>query len=211
MSLTQDIINEIKGLRGSKVTVFGQPTTLPSEIDDYTIDICDLLEKLIPFELDEELTKVEEEDVDYNTSKLDIVLNRLVEHGYIEDEDGYKADNSYNWNAPVSNDFNIMQWLTDDGMIVAIKVHRYGDVRGNYTDYAWYKFIDEYNFDDVVYETTKCNCVEYKGKEYDCYVSLYSNYITVVQLDDGYESFDIYEYIDNDEDMVKAIAEYLNS
>ena len=88
--------------------------------------------------------------------------------GYIQDWDDSKGDNTYNWRSPVSNDidFTIFKSLIDDGIYVLFKVHRWGDVRGNYTDncilhfehdYEWYEAFDEVNrnvyveIDDVEY------------------------------------------------------------
>ena len=85
-------------------------------------------------------------------------------------------------------------------------VHRYGDVRSNYTDYTWYKFDDEYEFNELLYSVEKWNEVECKGKAYWCCTSLFDGYITVTP-DNEEGQYCVYDYIETDEEMVKAIQE----
>lgn len=50
------------------------------------------------------------------------------------------CDNTYNNNGSVDHDFEFDIAETNDGVYVTIMVHRFGDVRANYTDWAICKF-----------------------------------------------------------------------
>lgn len=73
-------------------------------------------------------------------NKLEPYLTQLSEDDLLNK--GYKqicADNSYNWNAPLTHDFNIcvyqnMENTFIENTFLVIKWHIMGDVRGNYTD-----------------------------------------------------------------------------
>lgn len=206
MATTKEIINEIKKLRGSEVYYWGSKHKMPSEVNDYTIDICDILEALEPYELPENLTKVEENELDQNTTEFDIILDRLFELGYIEDMDEYEGNNSYNWSAPVSNHYDTKIWDNGESIIVALKVHRYGDVRENYTKYAWYHFNNDYEFIETISEAgIKSNVVEIQGKTYYCDVDIFTYGIKVTEENDSWNEFYIYEYIETNEEMIEAI------
>ena len=59
----------------------------------------------------------------------------------------YTRDNTYNHNANIDHniDYRIVE-SEYDGTWFAFMIHRYGDVRGNYTDWAVCKFDDIYEF-----------------------------------------------------------------
>ena len=156
MTMTRKVINELMQLRGSQVKIFGQPVTLPNTVDDLEIDTINILEDMEEYELDWYDFRYYTEDEDGNESEVDIfegcetgeeILDVLEEYGYIEDT-YFTADNSYNWSAPVSNDFDFKVYrdLLSGGVFVDFMVHRFGDVRGNYTDSVIYHFdsVDEF-------------------------------------------------------------------
>ena len=206
MATTKEVINQVKELRGADVYYWGSTHKLPSEVNEYTIDVLSILEALEEYELPEELTKVDTKEMDWNTGEFDVVLNKLVEYGYIEDEMNYDLGNTYNWSAPISNHIDYKYWKTDNGIILSLKVHRFGDVRGNYTDHCWLKFDNDYEFFTVMSENgTKCNTVELQGKTYWCDTEVCS-YGIRVSTEDG-EEFYVYEYIEDDEDMLQAVKE----
>lgn len=74
------------------------------------IDSLELIDKLEPY-----LTQLTEDD--------------LLDKGYEE----IQADNSYNWNAPLTHDFNICIYHNIANTFLVISWHISGDVRGNYT------------------------------------------------------------------------------
>lgn len=156
---TKTLINDIRSLRGADVEIFGQNTVLPSAVDILTIDILDVLKALQEYEID-----IEDED-------------------YIDILDGYEyteANNSYNWLAPVSNHFDYVVSNGLDGILVLFKVHRFGDVRGNYTDEVVLKFDNLYEFEEVLYDCIKYVPITVDGVEYSVEVNIFN---------DGYEIF----------------------
>ena len=186
MTMTRKAINELMQLRGSQVEIFGQPVTLPNTVGDLEIDTINILEDMEEYELDWYDFRYYTEDEDGNEIEVDIfegcetreqILDVLEEYGYIEDY--FAADNSYNWSAPVSNDFDFKVYkdFVSDGVFVDFMVHRFGDVRGNYTDSVIYHFdsVDEF------YELL-LNCNKY--------VQIGNYGVCVDIFNDGFEVFD---------------------
>ena len=207
MTMTREAINELKQLRGSQVEIFGQPVTLPNTVNDLEIDTINILKDMEEYELDWYDFRYYTEDEDGNEIEVDMfegcetaeqILDTLEEYGYIEDT-YFAADNSYNWSAPVSNDFDFKLYkdFVSGGVFVDFMVHRFGDVRCNYTDSVIYHFdsIDEF------YELL-LNCNKY--------VQI-GNYEVIVDIfNDGFEVYDdagnyiLTAYGDYD-DVVEAI------
>ena len=75
------------------------------------IDSLELIDELEPY-----LTQLTEEDL----------LNKGYEQIW--------ADNSYNWNAPLTHDFNIYVYQNIENTFLLISWHISGDVRCNYTE-----------------------------------------------------------------------------
>ena len=207
MAMTRKAINELKQLRGATVKYWGETVTLPNKIGDLEIDTINILKDMEEYELDWYDFRYYTEDEDGNEIEVDIfegcetgeeILDVLEEYGYIEDT-YFTADNSYNWSAPVSNDFDFKVYrdLLSDGVFVDFMVHRFGDVRGNYTDSVIYHFdsVDEF------YELL-LNC--------DKYVQIGNYEVCVDLFNDGFEVYDeggnyiLTAYGDYD-DVVEAI------
>ena len=209
MTMTRKAINELMQLRGSQVEIFGQPVTLPNTVDDLEIDTINILKDMEEYELDWYDFRYYTEDDDGNEIEVDIfdgcetgeqILDALEEYGYIEDT-YFAADNSFNWSAPVSNDFdfNLYRDFVSGGVFVDFSVHRFGDVRCNYTDSVIYHFDSEGEFYELL---SNCNK----------YVQI-GNYGVVVDIfNDGFEVYDeggnyiLTSYGDYD-DVVEAIKE----
>ena len=186
MTMTREAINELKQLRGATVKYFGETVTLPNTVDDLEIDTINILEDMEEYELDLYDFRYYTEDDDGNEIEVDIfegcetgeqILDILEEYGYIEDTN-FTADNSFNWSAPVSNDFDFKLYrdFVSDGVFVDFMVHRFGDVRCNYTDSVIYHFdsVDEF------YELLS-NCNKY--------VQI-GNYEVIVDIfNDGFEVY----------------------
>ena len=156
MTMTKKAINELMQLRGATVKYWGDTVTLPSTVDDLEIDTINILRDMEEYELDWYDFRYYTEDEDGNEIEVDIfdgcetgeeILDVLEEYGCIEDT-YFAADNSYNWSAPVSNDFDFKVYSDSlsGGVFVDFMVHRFGDVRGNYTDSVIYHFdsVDEF-------------------------------------------------------------------
>ncbi len=54
--------------------------------------------------------------------------------------------NTYNWNANIDHNIDVAELTINDYTYMAIMVHRYGDVRGNYTDRFLVRFDDEFEW-----------------------------------------------------------------
>lgn len=205
MTMTGKAINELKQLRGSQVEIFGQPVTLPNTVDDLEIDTINILEDMEEYELD--WFRYYTEDEDGNEIEVDIfegcetaeaILDVLEEYGYIEDT-YFAADNSYNWSAPVSNDFDFKLYKdsVSGGVFVDFSVYRFGDVRGNYTDSVIYRFDSEGEFYELL---SNCNKYVQIGN-YEVVVDIF-NYGFEVYDDAG--NYILTSYGDYD-DIVEAI------
>lgn len=186
----RNIIADIKEIHGAPVYYFGSYHELDAlETDDFTINIIDVLEALEPYEITES-------------------IEELTEGGYIYNDCDYRGDNSYNWMSPVNHDFNFNVYENEntarDVCYVEFKVHRFGDVRGNYTDSVVLEFMDDYEFYEALSECNKYNTIEIDGINYNIDVNILSdafevyddngNYIASVC---GYDAEEVTEEIKN--------------
>ena len=187
MTMTMKAINELMQLRDSQVEIFGRPVTLPNTVDDLEIDTINILKDMEEYELDWYDFRYYTEDDDGNEIEVDIfegcetgeeIIDALEEYGYIEDT-YFVADNSYNWSAPVSNDFDFKVYrdFVSDGVFVDFMVHRFGDVRGNYTDSVIYHFDSADEFYELL---SNCNK----------YVQIGNYGVCVDVFNDGFEVYD---------------------
>lgn len=76
---------------------------------------------------------------DYETEATEEFIDWIVEHAD-------KHWNTYNWNANIDHDIDVAEVELDGYTYMAIMVHRYGDVRGNYTDRFLVRFDNEYDW-----------------------------------------------------------------
>ena len=184
------MIKDIKEIHETPVYYFGSYHELDAlETDDFTINIIDVLKALEPYEITES-------------------IEELTEGGYIYDDCNYKGDNSYNWLAPINHDFDFKVYNNNNTACgvcyVEFKVHRFGDVRGNYTDSVVLEFMGDYEFYEALLECNKYNTIEIDGVNYAVDVNIFSdafevyddngNYITTVY---GYDADEITEGIRN--------------
>ena len=61
-------------------------------------------------------------------------------------ENANRRWNTYNWNANIDHDIDVAEVEIDGYTYMAIMVHRYGDVRANYTDRFLVRFDNEYEW-----------------------------------------------------------------
>ena len=209
MKKANTIIKDLKHLKGS--TYFGDACTVDrNERKSRNLEIgaLDLVEALKPYEVHfMALYKVDFDNVVYDD-----------EQGNYESIDlDITANNSYNWSAQVVFNYNEIEVIDRYGMehrYVTVKFHRYGDVRGNYTDYMVLDMnLDE--FYEVLADASRVYCeIEYKGECYEistdifkesCVFDIYSN-------DADLDEYDIYLDIDNlrnKKDIKKALVNWL--
>jgi len=184
-STINEITKDLRELRGANVKIFGQPVTLDNEVDDLTIDTIEVLESLTDYEIDPDTIESEG-------------LEELLIEG--------KGDNTYNWSAPVSNDLDFRFYNSDwdDSVYVAIKAHRYGDVRGNYTDEVMLHFDNIDCFYEAITETSKTFEFEVDGHEYFGEVNILSETYEIFDNENG-------EYVCNAygdlEDVIEKVKE----
>ena len=180
----QEMIKDIKSLRGATVEIFGQKTVLDKEVSEMYIDILDIMESLVEYEQDLEVEEYDEETEEYEVKEVDTIDEYLDFIGEVYGLKEVVANNSYNWNGRVSNhfDFKVYKDETLGDTYIVFKVHRYGDVRCNYTKECLLEFDCYDEFLDVITEANKFVTVEVDGKEYDLYVNV---------TNDGYEVYDV--------------------
>lgn len=192
MMTIEKTIEEIKELRGAVVKVFGQPHVMPEKIDTATIDIVDVLESLVDYQidindyLDYNDDDTEETSILSNDMNADDIINTLMRYGYIDKMT--KADNSYNWGSPVSNDFDFK--IYEGGYCktyVELSVHRYGDVRCNYTDSVVLEFDSDYEFYELLLESNKYIDVQLPcGLAFNIEVDIFHDTVEVYDTDGNY-------------------------
>ena len=211
MKRIHEIIEEVKSLRGANVEVFGQPTTLTSDYGKYTIDTIDILNNLEDYEIPEivDYWTFEEEDGE------DIeVLEEITCEEYLDilDDNGFLVEknsgNTYNWSAPISNDFYyyIYENLRDDNLIIKIAIHRYGDARYNYADEFCIIVDSEEEFFDILCESDTFNTVEIDEKKYYIDIRLFNDMFEVC-TEDGDCIGDI--YVEDDKEAIEEIKKLI--
>lgn len=78
----------------------------------------------------------------YEVDTTDNAINIIVDNAD-------KRWNTYNWNANIDHHIDVAEKVINGHLYMVMMVHRYGDVRGNYTDRFLIKFDDEYDWFDV--------------------------------------------------------------
>ena len=187
-SLLTVVMEDLKELRGKEVKVFGQPTKLFDTIEEHDgiIDILDVLNHIKEYEFTSIEEDVYDEDgyyLDTNTTEftdVDVFYDWLDQYEYEE----VKSDNSYNWGSPLSNDINftIYHNITLDEYYVTMSIHRYGDVRCNYTDEFILKYDNEEDFYDSLYDCNKYwSYTDEDGVVWSCDIDIFRDtfYISV--------------------------------
>ena len=160
------------------------------EENELTISIFDVLDSLEAFEITkkEMYDNKEEEYFEYDIEEY---FEKGLDEGWLVEK---CSDNSYNWNSPMSHHINFEIYYNDEGSyIVRFRIHRYGDVRCNYSDWCCLEFSWEDEFLEVLMEEcSKCIDVEMDGKQYYVTIEVLSDEIRLESYDEenGYE--DIY-------------------
>lgn len=203
------IIKDLKHLKGN--TFFGGAYTVDrNERKSRNLEIgaIDLVEALKPYEVNfKALYKVDFDDVVYDDAQ-----------GNYESIDlDITSNNSYNWSAQVVFNYNEIEVIDRYGMehkYITVKFHRFGDVRGNYTDYMVLDMSLDY-FYEVLFEASQVFCdIDYKGVSYSistdifkegCVFNIYSDDANI----DDYNKYLNIDNLRNKKDIKKALASYL--
>ena len=133
--------------------------------------------EVIPF-----LESLKDYEVDMSQSEIKDMMN-FWDSNFSEPK--YKRNNTYNYNANIDHDIDYRIVESEhDGIWLAFMVHRYGDVRGNYTDWAVCKF----DYVESIFELE--SIMQYKD--------IIGKYVADINIfTEGYE---VYDYI-NDKDV----------
>ena len=201
--MLNNIITDLKNLEGKLVgkgSYFEHVYTNEAPID--AISTIDVLENLKPYEMDDfigyDFKKEMEMEIDFD-EYLD-----LYEYEEI------KSDNSYNWSAPLTNHINyrIYESKVMDDIIVELSVHRFGDVRCNYTEECYLKFQEDFEFYEALGEANKGLLITKDNKQYNIYINIFDECpdIEICDIND----LDDYEYIYGGE-AYELFEELLNS
>ena len=187
--MLNNIITDLKNLEGKLVgkgSYFEHVYTNEAPID--AISTIDVLENLKPYEVDDFIGYDFEKEME-----MEIDFDEYLE---LYEYEEIKSDNTYNWLAPLTNHINyrIYESKAMDDIIVELSVHRFGDVRCNYTEECYLKFQNDFEFYEVLIESRK-NLVTIKDdKRYDIYIDVLSECpeIEIWDIDNEYEYKSVY-------------------
>ena len=209
MTLLEKSLNTIKNLRGTDVEVFGQPHHIDDnniEYNDLIIDVLEVFENLKDYEITEydyyNPDTDEYEEIEFNSS-YDFIIHMEDLYGIEET----RCDNSYNWGAPISNDFYFNEYYNSElnEYYYVVAIHKYGDVRGNYTDEFVLKFDNDYDFLELLNECNKYYTLHDKdGNELEFELNIFNEGLTDEDGDYYYDELNLLDY-DNIEDLQKDI------
>ena len=144
----------------------------------------------------------EYEEIEFNNS--DEFISHMEDLYGIEE---ISSDNSYNWGSPISNNFYYHIYYNEvlNEYYYVVAIHKYGDVRGNYTDEFVLRFSNDFEFLELLEESNKY----YKLKDKEGNDIYFDLRVTTEGLtyEDGsyhYQDLNLLDY-DNIEDLQKDI------
>ena len=167
------------------------------EENELTISIFDVLDSLEAFEIiKKEMYDSEEEE--YFEYDMEEYFEKGLDEGFLIE---CGADNSYNWNSPISHhiNFEIYHNLEEDNYIVRLRVHcGYCDVRVGYSDWVYLECNSDYDFLEALMECGKWIEVEMDGKQYYVTIEVLSDEIRL----ESYENEEYEEIYGDDRDAI---------
>ena len=134
-------------------------------------------------------------DYEIETFDTEKSINLVVEHAN-------NHWNTYNWNANIDHHIDVAELEINGYTYMAIMVHRYGDVRANYTDRFLVKFDNEYEWFEL--ESRMQNKTICDGK-YCCDIDIMAECYSVYDWELGESIGEFYEI--EVEDLLEEIAE----
>lgn len=108
--------------------------------------------------------------------------------------------NTYNWKANIDHDIDVAEMHLNGDTYMAIMVHRYGDIRGNYTDRFLVKFDNEYNWFEF---NSRVQCKEIANGRYYVDIDIMSECYNVWDNEECVTVGEFYEI--EVEDLLKEI------
>jgi len=210
MLKAKKILNDLKhNLKGTK-RVFNYYDVEHNERESKNLSISnlDIIRALAPYEIDfKKLYKVDFDDVIYEDA----------EGNYISLDTDYKntASNSYNWSSQVVFNYQQIQVIDKydyEHVYIAIKFHRYGDVRGNYTDYMILDMSMDEFYETIMEATMVYTTITIKNVDYEISTDALKEGCLFDIYSDGIDDYDVCLDIDNlrsKASIKKALKEYL--
>ena len=165
---------------------------LHQDTDSINVDILDLVEAFEDYEITER-----------NACKL-LHVESVDD---IEDLEYETGENSYNWGGMSNHDFNYYIYKTSNGnSVISWRVHRFGDIRGNYTETAFLLFDDNFDFHEIINEQFHNFSVKVDGLEFSCTSRIVDEYVRCsAKTDEGYIDLDVLAY--DMEDVKKELIQ----
>ena len=155
--------------------------------------------EVIPF-----LKELKDYEVDMSQSEIKDMIN-FWDSNF--DKPKYWGDNTYNHGANIDHDIDYRIVESEhDGVWFAFMVHRYGDVRGNYTDWAVCQFDNLYELWEL---ESICQCKNFsdgdKFERYTADINIFDECYNVYDNDEGEDVGYFYET--EVSEVLEAIAE----
>lgn len=148
------------------------------------VDIMNILDALEPYEITDRTIWDKEEEIDYEYYIDDYLVTGLGE-GWIEEG---IANNTYNWNAPLTNDINFETYYDkpEDEYIIRFRIHcGYGDIRSGYSEWMYLSFSYEEEFLELLLGCSKTIEIKLDDEVYYIDVNILDDEVTL--LDKDYE------------------------
>lgn len=130
-------------------------------------------------------------------------LEKFIDEYNIEEK---SADNSFNWQSPITRDFDFKVYEINNESFIALKVHIGLDIRGAYTEYIYLECTTE-EFFDILSENSEFIPLEINGESFELFLSPLRYGVDCLCLDDEELIFEVYEL--EFEDIKKEIIEKL--
>ena len=166
--------------------------------NELSISIFDVLDSLEAFEITEkDIYNSDEEE--YEEMDIEEYWDKGTDEGWLTE---CCADNTYNWNSPISHhiNFEIYHNLDEGNYIVRFRVHcGYCDVRVGYTDWCYLEFSWEDEFIEQLLECSKSIDVEMDDdKQYIVTIEVLSDEIRL----ESYENEEYNEIFGDEKDEI---------
>ena len=165
--------------------------------NELSISIFDVLDSLEAFEITEkDIYNSDEEE--YEEMDIEEYFEKGLDEGFLIEN---CADNSYNWNSPISHhiNFEIYHNIDEGNYIVRFRVHcGYCDVRVGYSDWVYLECNSDYDFLEALMECGKWIEVEMDGKTYYVTIEVISDEIRL----ESYENEEYEEIYGDDKDTI---------
>ena len=191
----ENLRSELSSLYDGKKRGTGYFVTTFEDIkeNELSISIFDVLDSLEAFEITEkDIYNSDEEE--YEEMDIEEYWDKGTDEGWLTE---CCADNTYNWNSPISHhiNFEIYHNLDEGNYIVRFRVHcGYCDVRVGYSDWCYLECSSDYDFLETLMECSKWIEVELNDKQYCISIDVMSDEIRL----ESYENEE-YEEIYGDE------------